>query len=380
MWGIMRVLMLSKALVVGAYQKKLEEMASQPGIELTVVVPPYWQEGAQRIVLQRAYTQGYDLTVLPMALNGHFHLHVYPRLGDIVRRVRPDIFHIDEEPYNLATFQAMRLGRAAGARCLFFTWQNLYRPQPWNLVERYNLAQAQAAIAGNEEAAAILRRKGFTSPITVIPQFGVDPAIYQPMPEARTARAGLIAQATPETFVVGYLGRLVEQKGLLVLLRAVAGLAGARLVLVGDGDLRPQIERLAAELGMADRLTIAPAVPSTDVPRWLNALDCLVLPSLTRPNWKEQFGRVLVEAMACRISVVGSDSGEIPNVIGDAGLIAAEGDAAALQQQLARLMSDAGLRCDLGERARARVLAHYTQASVARSTCTFYENMLKAVP
>jgi glycosyltransferase involved in cell wall biosynthesis len=375
----MRALMLSKALVVGAYQTKLEELAQLPGLELTVIVPPYWQEGAQRLPLERAHTTGYELVVLPMVLSGHYHLHYYPGLGDVVRRVQPDIFHIDEEPYNLATTQATRLGRQHGARCIFFTWQNLYRPQVWNLAERYTLAHADAAIAGNQEASTVLRRKGFKRPIAVIPQFGVDPSMYHPDAGARAARSETLSSAiSEETFVIGYIGRLVEQKGVLVLLEALSGLAGDwRLLLVGDGDLRPAIERRAKEMGVAQRLTIVSSVPSTDVPRWLNMLDCLVLPSLTRPNWKEQFGRVLVEAMACKVPVVGSDSGEIPNVVAEAGLLAREGDAADLCQRLGMLMADTALRQRLAVAGRQRVLAHYTQASVARETYAFYQQVVQ---
>ena len=84
------------------------------------------------------------------------------------------------------------------------------------------------------------------------------------------------------------------------------------------------------------------------MPAAAERLDCLALPSLTRPNWKEQFGRVLVEAMACQVPVVGSDSGEIPNLVGDAGLIVPEGDAAALAAALRRLRDDAVLRASLG--------------------------------
>lgn len=375
----MRVLMLSKALVVGAYQTKLEEIARQPDVELTVAVPPFWREGSQRIELQRVHTQGYELAVLDMALNGHYHMHYYPGLAELVRRVQPDVFHIDEEPYNLATLQALRLGQAAGARCLFFTWQNLYRAQRWNLAQRYVLAHADGAIAGNADAAAILRRKGFSRPLAVIPQFGVDPSIYIRLPEARTLRSTLLPGVTDDTFVVGYVGRLVEQKGLRLLCShsVLSRLGGDwRLVLIGGGELQAELEAHIADLGLAGRAAFIPPVASSDVPRWLNALDCLVLPSFTRATWKEQFGRVLVEAMACQVPVVGSDSGEIPNVIGDAGLVFREGEPEPLGEHLARLQADASLRRRLGELGRARVLAHYTQSSVAAATVAFYRQML----
>ncbi|RPI51817.1 MAG: glycosyltransferase, partial [Chloroflexi bacterium] len=105
-------------------------------------------------------------------------------------------------------------------------------------------------------------------------------------------------------------------------------------------------------------------------------LDVLVVPSRTRPNWKEQFGRVAVEAMACGVPVVGSDSGEIPHVLGDAGLIFAEDDVAALGGHLVRLMQDAGLRAELAGKGRRRVLEHYTQARVAADTYEVYRGII----
>src|SRR5512136_1386060 len=124
--GSIRVLMVSKACLVGAYQRKLEEIAQFPDIALTVIVPPQWHEpGGAVIHLERAHVQGYELLAEPIAFDGQFHTHFYPRLSRRLNRVRPDIVHIHEEPYNLATFQAMWLARRQGARALFFTWQNL---------------------------------------------------------------------------------------------------------------------------------------------------------------------------------------------------------------------------------------------------------------
>ncbi|MDP3047288.1 MAG: glycosyltransferase, partial [Chloroflexota bacterium] len=107
-----------------------------------------------------------------------------------------------------------------------------------------------------------------------------------------------------------------------------------------------------------------------------NTWDCLVLPSLTRVNWKEQFGRVLVEAMACQVPVVGSDSGEIPNLVGDGGLIVPEGNVGALAGALRRLRDGPVLCASLGMAGRARVLARYTQQKIAEETYEVYQAMM----
>jgi glycosyltransferase involved in cell wall biosynthesis len=369
--------MISKALVVGAYQKKCEELAKLPGMDLHVVVPPAWQEpGGRRLDLERAFTQGYELAVAPIALSGHFHLHFYPTLHARVRALRPDIVHIDEEPYNLATWQALALGRSVGARCLFFTWQNLYRryPWPWRSVESHVLARADFALAGNAEAVEVLRRKGYQGPTAVIPQFGVDPSVYRPL--EREGREG--AGAGSGTFTIGYLGRLVEEKGLLVLLHALARMEGAwRLEVVGGGPLESRMVAVAHGLGIRQQVVFGAGVPSAQVPELLNNWDCLVLPSLTRVNWKEQFGRVLVEAMACQLPVVGSDSGEIPNLVGDAGLIVPEGNVGTLAGALRRLRDDPVLRASLGMAGRARVLARFTQQKIAEETYAVYQAMME---
>jgi len=101
----------------------------------------------------------------------------------------------------------------------------------------------------------------------------------------------------------------------------------------------------------------------------------LALPSRTRPNIKEQFGRVLVEAMSCETCVVGSDSGEIPNVIGDAGLIFREGDERELAHRLHQLMDAPAVRESLRHRGRQRVLDHFTYAKIATDTVDFYRRI-----
>lgn len=367
----MRIAIVSKAFVVGAYQSKLIALAAHDDLTLAAIVPPSWREGPDVHRLERRHTEGYEFIVAPMALNGHYHAHFYPTLGRLLRRLRPDLVHVDEEPYNLATYLAVRAARGVGSRTLFFTWQNLQRahPPPFSWMEAYVHHHVDGAIAGNRAAAAVLRAKGYRGPLAVIPQFGMDPALFCPGTRERG----------DAPFTVGYAGRLVEQKGLRVLLDALGYLSPPwRLSVVGSGPLGEEVAEWFAARGLAERLDLRPRIPSEEMPAFYRSLDVLVLPSLTRPNWVEQFGRVLVEAMACGVSVVGSDSGEIPHVVGDAGVIVPEGDSRALAAALQGLAGDDARREELGRRGRERVLQDYTQERIAERTAAFYREVLAA--
>jgi glycosyltransferase involved in cell wall biosynthesis len=135
---------------------------------------------------------------------------------------------------------------------------------------------------------------------------------------------------------------------------------------------------MATSLRLADRISWLDELHSGDMPAFYHSLDALVLPSLSRRNWVEQFGRVLIEAMACGTPVVGSQSGEIPGVIGDAGLTFPEGDSAALAQHLYRLQHDPRLWADLTHRGRRRVEAQFTQHLVASRTVQVYREIAAA--
>jgi len=108
----------------------------------------------------------------------------------------------------------------------------------------------------------------------------------------------------------------------------------------------------------------------------MNMFDVLVLPSRTTRSWKEQFGRVLIEAMACETPVVGSSSGEIPKVIGDAGLIFPEGDVVTLAHILGCVHDTAELGTQLGKKGRGRVLEMFTHRRIAEETVRLYRELL----
>jgi glycosyltransferase involved in cell wall biosynthesis len=362
--------MISKACLVGAYQRKLEEIAAHPGIDLTVIVPPFWKDAHGLIPLEKAHTQGYRLLVAPLHFNGSFHLHHYAGLRKLLAGIRPDVVHIDEEPYNLATWQSLRLARSLGAKSLFFSWQNLDRryPPPFAWIERWVLQHSDYGLAGNQEAVSVWRRKGYSGPLEVIPQFGVDPDIFSPPVEPREW----------SVFTIGYAGRFVPEKGIDLLVQAVSMLPGPWLLrLLGDGPQRRELGELAGVYNISGSVRFEPPVPSVAMPDFYRQLDVLVLPSRTQRNWKEQFGRVLIEAMACGVPVIGSDSGAIPEVIGEAGLIFPEDDARALRAHLHTLMSSDSLYAALAQSGRARVMKHFTQAQIAARTVEVYRHLVR---
>ncbi|NDJ86995.1 MAG: glycosyltransferase family 4 protein [Chloroflexi bacterium] len=367
----MRVLMLSKACIVGIYQRKLEELARLPDIDLCVVVPPSWRDSQGETQLERAYTDGYRLEVTPIRFNGNYHLHYYPAFATHVAAFQPDIVHIDEEPYNLATWMALRPARRLGAKTLFFSWQNIRRnyPPPFNFMERAALRSVDHAIVGTDSAAAVWRDKGYTGPLAVIPQFGVDPSLFSPPANAAVAA---------ESVRIGYAGRLWIGKGVDVLLKALAQLPDLdwTLKIIGSGPEEPDLKQLCYELQLGHRVSFNPWLPSTEMPRQMKQFDILVIPSRTRASWKEQYGRVIIEAMATGVTVIGSDSGAIPDVIGDAGLVFPEDNIGQLATQLRRVIEAPDLRRTLGQQARARVLEHFTQKQVAEKTHAVYSTLM----
>jgi L-malate glycosyltransferase len=270
---------------------------------------------------------------------------------------------------------------------LFFTWWNLpYDLKfPVNQLEAYNLRHTHGIVVGNQDGEDILRQRGYTGEMRVMPQLGVDEQLFRPQPQPElAAKVGI----QPDEFVVGFVGRFVEEKGLLTLCDALAGLKDRpwKWLLLGRGPLKETLVQKAAELGIGDRLIFVESVPHDDVPRYINLMSTLVLPSettyqfktLTSAGWKEQFGHVLIEAMACQVPVIGSDSGEIPNVIGDAGMVFPEGKVAALQDCLLQLMSQPDKAIHYSKRAYNKAIAQYTNRAIAQQQLEFYRQLVQA--
>jgi glycosyltransferase involved in cell wall biosynthesis len=316
-----------------------------------------------------------QVAVSLMGRTGDPHRALYRTLTFEMNRFQPHIVHAEEEPDSLAALQVAfaRHLFAPQAKLVLYTWQNVDRPKRWYVkaVLRATLRASDAVLCANHEAKELLMRIGYRKHLAVLPAIGVDTLVFAPDSRRTYDRTW---------FTVGYLGRLVVEKGIDTLIEAVAQVAqsmprpGIRLMVIGDGPQRGALEAQAACLG--DRVKFVAPMPPMQVAQQMNQLDALVLPSRSTPVWKEQFGRVLTEAMACQVPVIGSNSGAIPEVIGDAGLIFPEGDAIALANCLRQLIESPDLQRELSELGYARVMQHYTQEQIAEWTAAFYRRIM----
>ena len=389
----MKILIASHTYIVNLNQQKLKILANlKPDIEVTVVVPRRWKPGGvQNQVIETKFYQEGSLRVIPISNFSQNHQGLLTFGADLIgllREFKPHIIQVEQGSKSLAYAQFISLNKLLNlnAKNLFFTWWNLPYQLKWPIssLEAYNLNHTDGIIAGNQDAAEILQQRGYAGPMQVMPQLGVDENLFFPA----SPDANLLHQLGihPSNFIVGFVGRFVEEKGLITLGKALSGLKERpwKWLLVGRGELRAHLTEKATEWGISDRLIWVESVPHDEIHRYLNLMNVLVLPSetsykiktLSAVGWQEQFGHVLIEAMACKVPVIGSNCGEIPQVIKDAGLVFPEGDAAALRDCLKRLMGIPELAENLGKRGYQRVMENYTNRILAQRLLEFYQQLI----
>ena len=389
----MRILVASHTYIVDINREKFKILANlEPNIEVTVVVPQRWKPGGvQNKLIETQFYQEGSFKVVPISnysQNNQGLLTFGTDLIKVLQESKPQIIQVEQGSKSLAYAQLILLNKLLQlkAKNLFFTWWNLPYELKWpiSVLENCNLHYTDGVIAGNLDGSKILRQRGYQGAVKVMPQLGVDETLFY-----RTGKNPDLSRRfgiKPTDFVVGFVGRFVEEKGLLTLAEALTGLKKCswKWLLVGQGKLRSQIAEKCIQWGISDRIIWVESVSHEEIPPYINLMNCLVLPSqtsykfktLTTAGWKEQFGHVLIEAMACKIPVIGSDCGEIPHVIGDAGLIFPEGNAEKLRDCLQQLMERPELVADLGDRGYHRVAVNYTNQALAEQLLKFYKELL----
>ncbi|MEM6400281.1 MAG: hormogonium polysaccharide biosynthesis glycosyltransferase HpsO [Cyanobacteria bacterium P01_D01_bin.116] len=388
----MKILVASHTYIVDLNCEKLRALSRlKSDIEVTVVVPKKWRPGGvQNKIIETEYRDEGNFRIVPVSNFSQNHQGLLTFGGDIVnllRDFRPHIIHVEQGSRGLAYAQMITLNALLGlqAKNVFFTWWNL----PYNLkfpisvLENYNLDNSHGIISGNQDGAEILRDRGYEGPIKVMPQLGVDETLFTPKAQPELAsKVGL----EPNDFVIGFVGRFVPEKGIMTLLDALVKIKDKswKFLLLGRGELKDEILQKAEEKGIKDRIILVESVPHNEVADYINLMSTLILPSettykfktLTSVGWKEQFGHVIIEAMACKVPVIGSDSGEIPHVIGDAGLIFPEGNIEELASCLEKLIDNPDFTENIAQMGYTKSMAQYTNIALAKQQLEFYHELI----
>jgi glycosyltransferase involved in cell wall biosynthesis len=369
------------AAVVAEYQKPLSALAACKELDITLLVPRRWPERAGQMVrAEDPAIPNFRLVKARTLFTGFYYIYFFPSLLFQLLRYRPDIIYCYEEAHTLMAACVLAFRRLFLPRSvvLLYAAQNIVKryPIPFRLFEHYCFRRADSILACGMRVAETLRAKRYEGDLRVVP-LPVDVHTYVPEPALRE-RGRRSLNLPADALLIGYAGKLAEEKGLRTLWRAFAEVAAERddvhLLLAGGGPLLGEIREKARAAGLAGRLHTPGVVHNSGLPAYMNALDVFVLPSETRDNWREQFGRAAVEAMSCGVPVIGSDSGEISTVLGDVALIFPEAHAHSLADCLRRILSDPELRAQLSHRGRERVLQLFSVEKVAAQHQAIYDH------
>jgi glycosyltransferase involved in cell wall biosynthesis len=374
-----RLLTVGHSYVVALNRRLAHEMARAGGSEWEVcaAAPLYMKGDLRPIPLETRSDESCRVEPVAAYLTNRIHLMLYGWRLKTLLAEGWDVVHAWEEPYIIAGAQIARW-TPRSALLVFASFQNISKtyPPPFSWFERYAMRRASGWVAfGQTIEAALNDRTGYSAkPHQTIP-VGVDIDHFRPNSAFRNATRKELGWELDGPPVVGYLGRFVAEKGLALLMRALAAVkAPWRALIVGGGPMEAELHAWSETF--PNRVRVITGVHHDRVPAFLNAMDVLVAPSQTTPRWREQLGRMLLEAFACGVAVVGSDSGEIPHVIADAGLIVGESNEAGWIAALNELVEDAAVRAELSSRGRHRAETVFAWPVVARRHLDFFGELL----
>ncbi|MFW5782050.1 MAG: glycosyltransferase family 4 protein [Candidatus Muiribacteriaceae bacterium] len=371
----MKILVISHTSVVSEYRKRFQYLAqSDPDIKLRVIVPDQWLEMNRWIKThQQGFDKAYDLRIFrpirffrkkPLLNTTYF----FPQLVKEMLDFRPDIIDIIEEPYSLITTYAIFLNKILkiNAKICFFSAQNIYKtfPFPFNLLERYVLDNADMAFPISRDVEEILRQKGYCNKTTVIP-LGTENIESENVGKEKNI------------IRIGFIGRLEYSKGVDLFLKTAEKMRRHSDIvfhIAGSGSMEEDVKKVCLEY---PNVIYEGFLSNKNTYDYYRRMHIIIVPSRTMKNWKEQFGRVIVEAMAYNCIVIGSDSGEIPNVIGDEDLVFGEDNEDLIYEKLLEIIekiNDNEFIRSYGDTIRSN-LKKYSWESITETILSSYNSL-----
>lgn len=370
----LRVLFVSHAYVVGVNQGKLKAIADTGEVEVALLAPSNWkaEEWNRTIELETPFPEIKTYSA-PVWFTGRVGAHVYNpvKILQVIRDFKPDVIQVEEEIFSLCALEVAFWAKLLQKPMVVFGWENQLRSlsvfRRW--VRDFVMGVTNLYLAGNQDGAEVMQQWNFAGELEIMPQMGVDTDLFSP--SKRTQQ---------EKFTIGFLGRLAPEKGLDILFTAVSQLKQQGLdfqvALCGSGESEADLRQQAATQLIADDVIWRGAVRHEVAPIELGKFDVLVLPSRSVATWKEQFGHVIIEAMAMGIPVIGSSCGEIPHVIADENLVFPEGNPVALAEILNRIICDRNWRSQMGNYGIERVNNFYSHQRIAQRLLTQWQKLV----
>lgn len=384
----MKLLVVGHSYVTAFAQSKYVAMKKlDRNLQIRIVIPPGIRHFSAKCAREVATGLKPEEVVSLRDMFGGSHMTYVldpVRLALILREFCPDLIHIEEDPYSLIGVETVFIARIVcrQAKISFFIWDNLDRKPrfPLGFVKRvfsqYTLSRSSLVVCGNQEGQQLLHGpKNYRGRSLVLPQVGLNPEEYETGPCAELRKQLLGKYGEP---LIGFLGRLIPEKGVILLLQALSLLQHLpwRLLIVGSGPLEEEIQKYWKTV-LGDRVVSLNALPFESVPKYLRCLDIFVLPSYGTAYWKEQFGVTLAQAMMAGVACVGSSSGAIPEVLGPGGIIFQEHSIESLAKVLEGLILSKEERGRLGEKGREFAMQHYTNHVVGGSCLAAFRNVIE---
>lgn len=354
----MRVLCFGHSYCI-AINRSIERYLVQTGImDCTCVGPSSWP-GDLRPIAFEPEIQGSKLNAIPIATRFSKSIHLFNYKKSDIEKIlvsHPcDLAYIWQEPYCRVTLLLSRILREKKIPYVFFTNQNIIKKYPWPFSswEKEVVKNANGWIACGKTIFDAQTQRGFYKNGIILP-FAVNTELF--MPAVQKDKEKLWKDWGVCGPVIGYVGRLTPEKGIRTILKILETLNPAcwgGMVFFGSGPLEHEIKNWALEHGWQDKVVVR-LVKHSAMPLELPGLDVLIAPSQTTTTWREQFGRMLIEAMASGVPIITSDSGEIPNTVGDSGLVVPEKDVDGFAKKIIEVLASESLRSDLIERGLKR--------------------------
>jgi glycosyltransferase involved in cell wall biosynthesis len=364
-----QLLSVGHSYVVALNRSLMRELNKSDRVQVTVGAPRFFA-GDLRPIHVEDEPVGSELRVvdLPCTLTSSIHLFWYntSALNKLVQSKPWDYGYIWEEPYILSGYQLARSFYKRSIPYSLFTNQNIFKKYPWpfSQFEKRTLQHCDSLWGCGPQVLETFRQKHHTGHSQVVPYF-VNTERFVPFTlQQKTQKRKEWGLGDVKT--IGFMGRLTKEKGLEHFCHAVEQLPREmpwQVLILGDGPMKAELQTWILKNNFQERVFLK-LVKHEEVPQILPTMDVLLCPSQTTQFWREQFGRMIIEAFACGVAVMASDSGEIPYVVDDAGLIVSEHDKQAWARTLSETLANEDLLHTLRERGfrRARTFSIKTVA------------------